>query len=177
MSNYLNLNPTLKSLDISGNKFDPPSSNIIGVTLNKVQNLEKIKLNSCGITDEIAPQVLLYLNESNIKHLEIDDNNFGPMAPMLILKKIQISKKLKYISFQKLEFQPYFVDMVIQALNANNSIEKVNLKQNNIKIEDLEKFVEVTNKLKHVKFIFSKDLLPENASEIIKGNKNILLQW
>ena len=176
LSNYLNLNPTLKSLDISGNKFDPPSSNIIGVTLNKVQNLEKIKLNSCGITDEIAPQVLLYLNESNIKHLEIDDNNFGPMAPMLILKKIQISKKLKYISFQKLEFQPYFVDMVIQALNANNSIEKVNLKQNNIKIEDLEKFVEVTNKLKHVKFIFSKDLLPENASEIIKGNKNILLQ-
>ena len=176
LSNYLNLNPTLKSLDISGNKFDPPSSNIIGVTLNKVQNLEKIKLNSCGITDEIAPQVLLYLNESNIKHLEIDDNNFGPMAPMLILKKIQISKKLKYISFQKLEFQPYFVDMVIQALNANNSIEKVNLKQNNIKIEDLEKFVEVTNKLKHVKFIFSKDLLPENANEIIKGNKNILLQ-
>ena len=85
-------------MDISGNKFDPLSSNIIGVTLNKVENLEKIKLNSCGITDEIAPQVLMYLNESNIKHLEIDDNNFGPMAPMLILKKIQVSTKLKYFS-------------------------------------------------------------------------------
>ena len=176
LSNYLNLNPSLKSLDISGNKFDPPSSNIIGVTLNKVENLEKIKLNSCGITDETAPQVLIYLNESNIKHLEIDDNEFGPMAPMIILKKVQISKKLKYISFQKLEFQPYFVDMVIQALNANNSIEKINLKQNNIKQEDLEKFVDVTNKLKHVKIILSKDLLPENYSEVIKGNKNIILQ-
>ena len=176
LSNFLNMNPSLKSLDISGNKFDPPSSNIIGVTLNKVENLEKLKLNSCGITDEIASQLLIYLNESNIKHLEIDDNDFGPMAPMLILKKVQISKKLKYISFQKMEFQPYFVDMVIQAVNMNNSIEKVNLKQNSIKIEDLEKFVDVTNKLKHVKFIFSKDLMPENASQIVKGNKNILLQ-
>ena len=176
LSNFLKSNPVLKSLDISGNKFDPPSSNIIGVTLNKTQNLEKIKLNSCGITDETAPQILLYLNESNISHLEIDDNNFGPMAPMLILKKIQISKKLKYISFQKMEFQPYFVDMVIQSVNMNNSIEKVNLKQNEIKIEDLEKFVEATTKLKNVKFIFSRDLMPENASNIIKGNKNIALQ-
>ena len=176
LSNFLNANPSLKSLDISGNKFDPPSSNIIGVTLNKVQNLEKLKLNSCNITDEIAPQVFLYLNESNIKHLEIDDNNFGPMAPMIILKKIQVSKKLKYISFQKLEFQPYFVDMIIQSLNVNNSIEKINLKQNQIKQEDFDKFVEVTNKLKHVKFIFSKDLVPENAIQIAKGNKNILLQ-
>ena len=176
LSNFLNTNPKLKSLDISGNKFDPLSSNIIGVTLNKVENLEKIKLNSCGITDEIAPQVLMYLNESNIKHLEIDDNNFGPMAPMLILKKIQVSKKLKYISFQKMEFQPYFIDMIIQALNMNDSIEKVNLKQNNIKIEDLEKLVNVTVKLKNVKFIFSRELLPENANQIIKGNKNIVLQ-
>jgi len=176
LSNFLNMNPSLKNLDISGNKFDPPSSNIIGVTLNKVENLEKLKLNACGITDEIASQLLIYLNESNIKHLEIDDNDFGPMAPMLILKKVQISKKLKYISFQKMEFQPYFVDMVIQAVNMNNSIEKVNLKQNNIKIEDLEKFIEVTNKLKHVKFIFSKDLMPENANQIVKGNKNIILQ-
>ena len=176
LSNFLNANPSLKSLDISGNKFDPPSANIIGVTLNKVENLEKIKINSCNITDETAPQVLLYLNESNIKHLEIDDNNFGPMAPMLILKKVQISKKLKYISFQKMEFQPYFVDMVIQAVNMNNSIEKVNLKHNNVKIEDLEKFIDCTNKIKHVKFIFSRELMPENANQIIKGNKNIILQ-
>ena len=87
-----------------------------------------------------------------------------------------MSKKLKYISFQKLEFQPYFVDMIIQSLNVNNSIEKINLKQNTIKQEDFDKFVEVTNKLKHVKFIFSKDLVPENANQIAKGNKNILLQ-
>ena len=176
LSNFLNMNPALKSLDISGNKFDPPSSNIIGVTLNKVENLEKLKLNYCGISDEMASQLFLYLSDSNIKHLEIDDNDFGPMSPMLILKKVQISKKLKYISFQKLEFQPYFVDMVIQAVNMNNSIEKVNLKQNIIKIEDLEKFSEVTTKLKHVKFIFSKDLMPENANQIVKGNKNIILQ-
>ena len=44
------------------------------------------------------------------------------MAPMIILKKIQLSKKLKYISFQKIEFQPYFVDMIIQSLNINNTI-------------------------------------------------------
>ena len=176
LSNYLNLNPPLKSLDISGNNLENKSANLIGVTFKKLTNLEEIKLNNCSITDESAPQVLMYLNESIIKNLEIDSNKFGPMAPMLILKKIQVSNKLKYISFQKMEFQPYFVDMIIQAININNSIERVNLKNNKIKEEDLKKFVDAVSKLKNVKFLFSRDMVPSNASEIISGNRGIILQ-
>ena len=176
LSNYLNLNPHLKSLDISGNNLENKSANLIGVTFKKLTYLEEIKLNDCSITDESAPQILMYLNESNIKNLEIDSNKFGPMAPMLILKKIQISNKLKYISFQKMEFQPYFVDMIIQAININTSIERVNLKQNKIKEEDLKKFVEALSKQKNVKFLFSRDMVPSNAHEIISGNRGIILQ-
>ena len=173
LSDYLNLNPPLKSLDISGNDLGGKSANLIGVTFKKLTNLEEIKLNDCGITDETTPQVLMYLNESNIHNLEIDSNKFGPMAPMLILKKIQISNKLKYISFQKMEFQPYFVDMIIQAININTSIERINLKNNKIKEEDLKKFA---NASKNVKFLFSRDMVPTNASEIISGHRNIILQ-
>ena len=176
LSNFLNLNPPLRSLDISGNKLEHRAANLIGVTFKKLTNLEEIKLNECGITDESAPQVLMYLNESNIHNLEIDNNKFGPMAPMLILKKIQVSNKLKYISFQKMEFQPYFVDMIIQAININTSIEKVNLKHNKIKEEDLKKFVDTTAKLKNVKFYFSRDMVPKNANEIIGRNRGIILQ-
>ena len=176
LSNYLNLNPPLKSLDISGNNLQNKAANLIGVTFKKLTNLKEIKLNDCSINDETAPQILMYLNESNIQNLEIDSNKFGPMAPMLILKKIQVSNKLKYISFQKMEFQPYFVDMIIQAININTSIERVNLKQNKIKEEDLKKFGEAVAKLKNVKFLFSRDMVPSNAHEIIGGNRGIILQ-
>ena len=176
LSNYLNLNPPLKSLDISGNNLQNKAANLVGVTFKKLTNLKEIKLNDCSINDETAPQILMYLNESNIQNLEIDSNKFGPMAPMLILKKIQVSSKLKYISFQKMEFQPYFVDMIIQAININTSIERVNLKQNKIKEEDLKKFGEAVAKLKNVKFLFSRDMVPSNSHEIIGGNRGIILQ-
>ena len=177
LSDYLNLNPPLKSLDISGNELITKSSNLIGVTFKKLTNLEEIKLNKCGINDESAPNVLMYLNESSIQSLEIDDNKFGMMAPMLILKKITDNTKLKYISFQKMEFQPYFVGMIIDSLNKNKSIERVNLKQNKISEDDLKKFVDAATKIKTIKFIFSRDMVPSNANEIIgQGNKNIVLQ-
>ena len=67
-----------------------------------------------------------------------------------------------------------FVDMLIQSLNINNSIERVNLKQIKVKEEILKKFADA--KLKSVKFVFSRDLVPSNASEIISGNRGIILQ-
>ena len=142
----------------------------------KNTNLEEIKLNDCKISDENAPQIISHLNESNIHNLEIDSNQFGPTSLMLLLKKIQISTKLKYISFQKIKFQSYFTDLVIQAISSNTSIEKINLKSNKIKADDLKKYVEAISKLKNIKIILSKDMVPKNAAEIISGNRSILLQ-
>ena len=176
LSGYLNSNPPLKKLDISGNRLEPQAANIIGVTLKKLTNLEEIKLNNCGIVDESVQQLFSFLNESSIQNLEIDSNKFETMGPMIALKKIQVCNKLKYISYQNIPFQNYFVDMVIQTLNANHSIEKINLKQNIIKEEELKKFVEAESKLKNVKIILSKDKVPDNAMDIIGGNKNIILQ-
>ena len=175
LSTYLNSNPPLKSLDVSGNNLKPQEANIIGVTFKKLTNLEEIKFNSCGITDECVATLFNFLNESSIQNLEIDSNNFGPTGPMLLMKKLNVSKNLKYISYQNMAFQPYFVDMILQTLGINTSIEKVNFKQNIIKEDELKKFVEAVSKLK-VKIILSKDKVPDNASEIISGNKNIELQ-
>ena len=176
LSGYLNSNPPLKKLDISGNRLEPQAANIIGVTLKKLTNLEELKLNNCGIVDESVQQLFSFLNESSIQNLEIDSNKFETMGPMIALKKIQVCNKLKYISYQNIPFQNYFVDMVIQTLNANSSIEKINLKQNIIKEEELKKFVDAESKLKNVKIILSKDKVPDNATDIIGGNKNIVLQ-
>ena len=75
-----------------------------------------------------------------------------------------------------MQFQPYFVDMIILAININTSIERVNLKQNKIKEEDLKKFVDAVSKLKSVKILLSRDMVPSNAHEIISGNRGIILQ-
>ena len=175
LSGYLNSNPPLKKLDISGNNLEPQAANIIGVTLKKLTNLEELKLNNCGIIDESVQQLFSFLNESSIQNLEIDSNKFETMGPMIALKKIQVCNKLKYLSYQNIPFQNYFVDMVIQTLKVNSSIEKINLKQNSIKEEELKKFVEAASELKNVKILISRDKVPSNAMEIV-GNKNIVFQ-
>ena len=176
LSKYFNSNPTLKKLDISGNKLAPQDANVIGVTFKKLTNLEEIKLNNCGISDESVVQLFNFLNESSIRHLEIDSNNFGMTGPMVVMKKIQVSNKLKYFSYKNMAFQPYFIGMIIKTLSDNPGLEKINLMENKIKDDELKQLVNGTNNLKNSKIILSKDKLSSNAFDIINGNKNIILQ-
>ena len=176
LSKYFNSNPSLKKLDISGNKLGPQDANIIGVTFKKLTNLEELKLNDCGISDESVAQLFNYLNESSIQHLEIDSNNFGMTGPMVVMKKIQVSTKLKYFSYKNMTFQPYFIGMIAKTLNDNPGIERINLMENKIKDDELKQLVNATNNLKNKKIILSKDKVSDNAYDIINGNKNIILQ-
>ena len=148
----------------------------IGVTFKKLTNLVELKLNNCDITEESVTNVFNFLNDSNIQHLEIDSNNFGSMGTMTAIKKIQASSKLKYISYQNMTFEAYFVPMIIQALNINNSIETIDFRQNDISEDELRKLCEATNKLKRPKLIFSVNKVPEGAMDIIGDNNFIVLQ-
>ena len=176
LSKYLNSNPPLKKLDLSGNKLGPQDANDIGVSFKKLTNLEELKLNKCDINDESISQLFNFLNESCIQHLEIDSNNLGMTGPMLVMKKIQINNKIKYFSYKNMALQPYFIGMVIKTLTDNPTIEKINLMENKIKDEELKQLASATMNLKNKKIIFSKDKVSPNAHEIIKGNKNIILQ-
>jgi Ran GTPase-activating protein (RanGAP) involved in mRNA processing and transport len=176
LSKYFNSNPSLKKLDLSGNKLGPQDSNVIGVTFKKLTNLEELKLNNCGISDESVGQLFNFLNESSIQHLEIDSNNLGMTGPMVVMKKIQVSNKLKYFSYKNMAFQPYFVGMIIKSLSDNPGLETINLMENKIKDDELKQLVNGTSNLKNKKIILSKDKLNPNALEIINGNKNIILQ-
>ena len=97
-------------------------------------------------------------------------------GPMVVLKKVQMSSKLKYFSYKNMELQPYFIGMIIKILSDNPGLEKVNLMENKIKDDELKQIVNATNNLKNKKIILSKDKLSTNALDIIKGNKNIILQ-
>ena len=176
LSKYFNSNPTLQKLDISGNKLGPQDANVIGVTFKKLTNLTEMKLNNCGISDESVSQLFNFLNESSIQHLEIDSNNFGMTGPMAVMKKIQVSSKLKYFSYKNMAFQPYFIGMVVKALTDNPGIEKINLMENKIKDEELKQLVNAMNNIKNKKILLSKDKLSPNANAILNGNKNIILQ-
>ena len=176
LSKFLNSNPPLKKLDLSGNKLGPQDANDIGVSFKKLTNLEELKLNKCDINDESISQLFNFLNESSIQHLEIDSNNLGMTGPMLVMKKIQINNKIKYFSYKNMALQPYFIGMVIKTLTDNKTIEKINLMENKIKDEELKQLASATMNLKNKKIIFSKDKVSPNAYEIIKGNKNIILQ-
>ena len=176
LSKYFNSNPSLKKLDLSGNKLGPQDANDLGVTFKKLTNIEELKLNKCGISDDSVSQLFNFLNESSIQHLEIDSNNFGMTGPMAVMKKIQVNNKLKYFSYKNMAFQPYFIGMVIKTLTDNQVIEKINLMENKVKDDELKQLVNATMNLKNKKIILSKDKLSSNALDIINGNKNIILQ-
>ena len=97
LSGYLNSNPPLKKLDISGNHVDPQAANIIGVSFKKLTNLEEIKFNNCRIADDSIQTLFNFLNDSSIQNLEIDSNKLEMTVPMIALKKIQVCKQLKYL--------------------------------------------------------------------------------
>ena len=176
LGNYLNTDPPLRSLDISGNKLEPQSANLIGIALKKLKTLEEFKLNKCNISDDSAPNIFMNLNVSNIHNLELDNNKLGSMGSMIALNKIKASNNLKYVSFQGIEMNSTFVEMIMPTMITNKSIERINLMKSEISAENLKKFVDASAALKNVKIIFSRDKVPENASEIIAGNKCIVLQ-
>ena len=176
LSKYFNSNPALKTLDISGNKLAPQDANVIGVTFKKLTNLIEIKLNNCGISDDSVAQLFNFLNESSIQFLEIDSNNFGMTGPMVVMKKIQVSTKLKYFSYKNMEIQPYFFGMIAKTLTDNPGLEKINLKENKIKDDEIKTLVNAIANLKNKKIILSKDKLSTNAINIINGNKSIILE-
>ena len=173
LSDYLSLNPKLQILDISGNLISPQSANIIGVTFNKNTNLNIIKANKCGFNEESISNFIFYLNDSNISELELDNNSFGVMGPIIIMGKFKSCASLKKFSLQNCELSPIFLNMIAENVKFSSNIDEVNLKFNEFDEKSFNNFCNsIENNTKTI-FRFSKDKVP---SQIINKNKNIILE-
>ena len=173
LADYLSLNPKLKILDLSGNLISPQSANIMGVTFNKNTNLNIIKVNKCGFNEESISNFIFYLNDSNISELELNNNNFGVMGPIIIMGKFKSCPTLKKYSLQNCELSSLFLNMIAENLKFSSNIDEVNLKFNQFDEKTFNNFCKsIENNTKTI-FRFSKDKVP---SEICNKNKNIILE-
>ena len=173
---YISNNLNLKYLDLSGNLINAQTANSFGISLRKNKNLTCLKLNKCDLNEESAPQLLNYMNETNISIIELDENKFGEMGPLIILNKLRATLSLKELSLQSCEVFPNFLNTVAQNLKDWNNLEKINLKNNSFTDEDLKLFCEEIKNNKKILVKFSKNKLSSNAIEIVRNYKNLKLE-
>ena len=89
IGDFLSSNPNLKYLDLSGNSIEEQSANLFGISLKKNTNLNVIKLNQCNLNEESSPQILNFMSKTKIYKIELNDNKFGKMGPLIILNQFR----------------------------------------------------------------------------------------
>ena len=176
IGDFLSSNPNLKYLDLSGNSIEEQSANLFGISLKKNTNLNVIKLNQCNLNEESSPQILNFMSKTKIYKIELNDNKFGKMGPLIILNQLRANLSLKEISLQTCEITPNLLNSIYQILKDWKNLEYMDLRNNSFPDEQIKDFC---NKLKDnnkIKIIFSKDKLSVNANKIIGEFKNIKLE-
>ena len=176
IGDFLSSNPNLKYLDLSGNSIEEQSANLFGISLKKNTNLNVIKLNQCNLNEESSPQILNFMSKTKIYKIELNNNKFGKMGPLIILNQLRANLSLKEISLQTCEITPNLLNSIYQILKDWKNLEYMDLRNNSFPDEQIKDFC---NKLKDnnkIKIIFSKDKLSVNANKIIGEFKNIKLE-
>jgi len=175
IGDFLSSNPNLKYLDLSGNSIEEQSANLFGISLKKNTNLNVIKLNKCNLNENSSPQILNFMSLTKIYKIELNDNQFGEMGPLIILNKLKATSSLKEISFQTCEITPNLLTSISQILKDCKNLEYIDLRNNSFPDQQIKDFC---NKLKNsnIQIIFSKDKLSANANKIIGEFKNIKLE-
>ena len=174
IADYLSNNPPLKYLDLSGNPIEAQSSNLFGIGLKKNKNLNVIKLNNCNLNEDSSPQILNFMSRTNMYKIELNDNQFGKMGPLIILNQLRATLTLKEISLQTCEVTPNLLSSIAQIIQDWKNLELIDLRNNSFSDDQLKEFI---NKLKEnkIKILFSEDKLSSNANKIISELKNIKL--
>ncbi|MCQ2815792.1 MAG: hypothetical protein MJ252_00855 [archaeon] len=172
---YLNSNPPLTQLDISGNHIHPTTANTLGVALKKASHLESFLANRCGLNDDTTPILLNFLQSCSISHLEIDMNLFTDMGNLVIANKIKSCVNLKKISLRECQISNIFLDIISQALITSHHLEELNFEGNTFDEKGFSTFCMKMQNNKDVIVKFSKNMLPKNAEAIVGDLKNIIL--
>ena len=176
LSEFLEKNPILKVLNLSGNQIDSISANFIGCSLAKNKNLLELKVNKCNLNEENIPQFINYINETNLNILQLDENLFGTMGPIIIMNKIKKCLNLKYLSLRYCKISPIFLKMIGENIKFHQNIEIIDLSFNNFESESFIKFCEDIKNNEKLIVKVSKNMLNEQIIEIVKNNKNIKME-
>ena len=114
------------------------------------------------------------MSRTNMYKIELNDNQFGKMGPLIILNQLRATLTLKEISLQTCEVTPNLLSSIDQIIQDWKNLELIDLRNNSFSDAQLKEFI---NKLKEnkIKILFSEDKLSSNANKIISELKNIKL--
>ena len=174
IADYFNANPALMTLDLSGNKIDNTSANVMGVTLKKAKQLQTFKLNSTNLNEESGPQLLNFIPDTNIKTLELNHNNIGKALFMLI-NKIRVTQSLKCLGLKQCGIMSSFLDIMAANIKNTVNLDEIHLEGNSFDEVNFKKFIKEMEDNTKIVIYFSKGMIPKKATDIIGNNKNIII--
>ena len=131
LGNVIKNNHNLKSLGLGNNKFGP-SAKMILQALMKTCTIITLFLHNNNMTGQAAEGLANVIkNNSNLEQLDLESNNIGPSA-IVILQALMENSKLKLLNLNSNYMTERVVDDLANVIKNNSNLEQLGLENNKL---------------------------------------------
>ena len=168
-------NPKIINLNLNGNFMDQKSCENLGNSLQNLNNIKLISMNSMGIANlDNFPNLFKNFKFENIY---LDNNPFGEFGIIILFKAFDKNSKLKRISLKQTQIHFLGIKQMLDCLINLNEIEEVNIEKNEIDEQSCLLIKDFLNKKKIKIYITKSLIIPQDKINKIFDNEfeNVIL--
>ena len=130
LGNVIKNNHNLKNLGLGNNEFGP-SAKMILQALVKTSTITTLFLHNNNMTGQVAESLgTVIKNNSNLEQLDLESNNIGPSA-IVILQALMENSKLKALNLNSNYMTGRVVKDLANVIKNNYNLQKLGLENNN----------------------------------------------
>ena len=175
LADFFLKNPKINNLNLNGNFMDQKSCENLGNSLQKLNNIKLISMNSMGIENlENFPNLFKNFKFENIY---LDNNPFGEFGIIILFKGFDKNSNLKRISLKQTQIHFLGIKQMLDCLINLNKIEEVNIEKNEIDEQSCLLIRDFLNKKKIKIYITKSLIIPQDKINQIFENEfeNVIL--
>ena len=175
LSNHLVMkNQTIHILNLSFNKFDAESVNLLGLSLKNNNTLKILYLNSVSFNEDSSPYLFQHLASAKLSEIHLDNNYLGEIGGILCANVLKHNIYIKIISMKKCELNSMSLHCIAKAFEVNDSLRFMNLEENIFNDQSLLT-VKKTIDTRSIKISLSSSFMSPNSLAIIKQSSNFII--
>ena len=160
LSEFLLQKPKIINLNLDGNFMDEKSCENLGNSLQNLDNIKLISMNSMGIANlDNFPNLFKNLKFEN---LYLDNNPIGEFGIIMLFKAFDKNSNLKIISLKQTQIHFLGIKQMLDCLLNLNEIKEVNIEKNEIDEQSCLLIKDFLNKKKIKIFITKSLIIPQD---------------
>jgi Ran GTPase-activating protein (RanGAP) involved in mRNA processing and transport len=181
IASLLSANKSITNLNLSSNYINAVGAKLLAKTFEQNETIDSINLASNNLTFLGAHYISQSFNCTNIRFLDLSDNNLTHNGSIMIANMIKNNQSLLYINLAKNNIGDAGILYVIKALLDNKSLASIDISQNNISQSQTKLFADFIIDTDSISYLnLSKNPLVQNnldlMLETLKNNEFIALQ-